>query len=219
MLPFLVIYILFLTEFFLSSTHQYLRHTETVSAALQYLETLYQRQPTLQLKIECYHMESKTVHYTDANGKRRTRTERVKVVTFRGQEHVTILESQDVTAHRLADTELRVYRLTKIKLDTAFTADAAYAAQKAAFTARHQNRDACYNLFVHFGLGTPPMRTRLLTYAVAYEQVPWLAAWDVSLLAHVLWVPALPWRMWLSAHTSKVAVTIHKRLRTRGPPT
>jgi uncharacterized protein YqfA (UPF0365 family) len=56
-----------------------------------------------------------------------------------------------------------------------------------------------------------------MTYAVAYDKVPWLVAWDVSLLAHLMFLPALPYRLWLSALTSKVAVTIHKQLRTGGP--
>eukprot|EP00977_Amphora_coffeiformis_P004157 scaffold846_cov168-Amphora_coffeaeformis.AAC.14 len=207
-IPLVVVYLLFLLEFTCSSTNQYLRKTESIPDALAFFDKLYRTKPTLSLSMECYHY--RTVTYEDSKGRKRTKRE--KVTTWRGTEHVTIVAWEDVTSHRLDQPRLSEYQLTKVRISKVFTADKNYERQKASFVNQNRHRDTHYNLFVNFNLkGFCP---RLLTY-VHYDGIPYLFGWDVVVLCHLLVIPALPYRIWLSSISGKQDTTIHKKLQTR----
>lgn len=208
LIPLAVLYILFMVEFTFSSTNRYLRHTESMQDALAFLDKMSNTKPDLSLSMECYHYETHTV--TDSDGKKKK--ERTKVTTWRGTHRINIVHCTDVTTNRLNERRLREFQLTKVKLDKTFTADANYETQKANFVQRNRHRDRHYNLYVNFDI--PGFRSRLMSY-VQFDKIPWLFGWDVMVLCHVLVLPALPYRIWLSSICGKLETIIHKKLETR----
>lgn len=64
----MMLYGLFMIEFFCSSTAKYLRNINVTEDIMDFMQRLYRTSPTLTLRIECYHHEWRTVSYTDSEG-------------------------------------------------------------------------------------------------------------------------------------------------------
>lgn len=81
---------------------------------MDYMDRLYQTEPTLSIKIECYHYETRVVYYTDANGNACSRTETYPVVTYTETEPVYITQWKDASVP-LQHSEVKEFEVTKVR--------------------------------------------------------------------------------------------------------
>jgi len=106
---------------------------------MDYMERLYSTEPTLSIKIECYHYETMVVYYTDANGNQCSRTETYPVVTYTEAENVYITSWED-TSTPLEQQELKEYEVTKVKVHKTFTGDSNFVEQCEYLVSRNRWR-------------------------------------------------------------------------------
>jgi len=234
---------LFLLEFFCSSTGKYLRNInktegecghfdvywvcaafyhntrtsfilQTVSSLLSdimdCLDRLYKTEPTLSIKIELYHYETRVVHYTDSNGNARTRNETYPVVTYTESEQVYITSWSDVSVP-LEHDEVKEFEVTKVKVHKTFTADQNFVDQCEALIARNRWRDLYYNFYTFYEIDG--YKSRVLAF-VDLDKRPKYLSFKWCLGAHLTLYPSLPYRIWMSSITGKVDTTVHKNICT-----
>ncbi|CAB9522805.1 transmembrane protein 151B [Seminavis robusta] len=206
-------YVFFLGEFWFSSTGKYLKNIHSNEDLHQYLKRMYATAPTLSITIECYHYETRVVHYTDSNGNSCTRTETYPVVTYVETEpiHIQSWEDQSVPL----DPKLIQFEVTKVRMHKTYTGDANLAAKSEDLIRRNRYRDLYYNFRTNYGI--EGFKERLLAF-VDLSKKPSMLNYPACLISHLLIFPALPYRLWLSAITGKLDATIHKRVETGDSP-
>ena len=111
-------YIYMLIESCCSAENQYLSSIQTDVSAIDFVDQLKRTDPQRVMMVECYHWETRTrtVHYTDSNGKTHTRTEtyQERVTTYTEEQVFPICYSQDISDP--AGLEFDVYGVARLKL-------------------------------------------------------------------------------------------------------
>ena len=110
--------VIVLIESFYSDELHYLKNIMEDETALEYIQRMREVPPKIYTAIECFHYEqrTRTVHYRDAKGNRKTRTETydVKVVTHLGSEEFRFGSWVDVSKRDMP--ALRGVALVRFKL-------------------------------------------------------------------------------------------------------
>lgn len=177
---------------------------------LDYMDRLYNTEPTLSIKIDLYHYETRVVYYTDSNGNHCSRTETYPVVTYSESEQVYITSWSDASV-QLEHSEIKEFEFTKVKVHKTFTADQNFAEQCRNLVARNRYRDVYFTLSTFFEIDGH--KKRVLAY-VDLDNRPEHLSFKWCLGAHLTLFPALPYRVWMSSITGKVDTTVHKNICT-----
>ena len=132
-----------------TSSLKYLKKKKTDTNMYKIMEQLFYGHPIIKLRCECYHYETHTEYYTDANGNRQSRSVTVPVVTHTDSEIIPYHSARDISGKFVLDTARGIllqkdYIKLKLKLIIDF-ADAIsysdYAKAKAEFEDRNRNYD------------------------------------------------------------------------------
>lgn len=201
-------------ECYTSSTGKYLRNMDTTRSVMEYLKQLYETAPKIYLTMKCYHMETFYTTTTDSKGNTTTTTYTAPVVTYRETEEVDIVSWDDVSVH-LTPREIHEYKLTKVKLTKIFTSDDNYTTQRNHLIARNRHRDVFFDVIVSYVI--EGFQTHVMSFVDLKEKPPFVG-WGYFVLAHLLFFPSLPYRIWISASTGKIQPVIHKAIQTTGSP-
>jgi len=180
------------------------------SDILDYMDRLYKTEPTLSIKIELYHYETRVVQYTDSNGNLCSRTETYPVVTYTESEEVYITSWSDASVP-LEHSEIKKFEVTKVKVHKTFTADQNFVEQCENLVARNRWRDLYFNFYTFFEIDGH--KSRVLAF-VDLDKRPKHLSFKWCLGAHLTLFPALPYRVWMSSITGKVDTTVHKNICT-----
>lgn len=146
----------------------------------------------------------------DIGGSLSAQTEDKPIVTWTGEESVNIVSWND-ESERVKSKEVYQHQFTKLKVNKTFLGDEAYEEQVRTFVNRNIYRDVSYNLIVTYEI--PGYESHLLSYVDLEKKSMWLScSW--GWVATILWIPSLPYRVWLSSITGKLETTVHKVIKT-----
>lgn len=212
---FAILYVMFIVEFWNSSTRKYLRNIDTTESLLQIMDRLYKQEPTLSLTVNCFHMESRTVTYYDHKGNSQTRIESYPVSTYSETEEVNISSWEDISSP-LKNDEVSAYLITKVKISKSYVAQGNHNAQCEALRSRNQHRDVMCNVISHYhvaGLKDGEKAEKMLVF-VDLAKRPALMTYNWSLFFHLTLIGAFPFRLWMSSITGMIETTVEKSLQT-----
>ena len=146
---FFISYIAYLVFESCTSSLKYLKQKKTDTNMYKMMEELFYGRPLIKFRCECYHYETRTEYYTDANGNRQSRTVTVPVVTHVDSEIFYYHSARDISGKFVLDSARgfmmkKDYIKLKLKLVIDF-ADAIsysdYAKAKADFEDRNRHYD------------------------------------------------------------------------------
>ena len=207
--------VIVLLESCVSHELDYLSNIKEDETAWEYIQRMHEVPPRINMVVECYHYETHThvVHYTDANGNQRSRTEtkKEKVVTY--VDHDGFSFGSWVDASEKDVPPLRSGALTLAKIDSSIvfgdqeTADD-YARQVAAMLARNRHRDD----FTDYSSSKeiPGLMKRISAYGDLRVKPFWIRPrffWIATLL-QMTW----PYRWLFRAKTAKIHHALKKMM-------
>ena len=207
--------VIVLLESCVSHELDYLSNIKEDETAWEYIQRMHEVPPRINMVVECYHYETHThvVHYTDANGNQRSRTEtkKEKVVTY--VDHDGFSFGSWVDASEKDVPPLRSGALTLAKIDSSIvfgdqeTADD-YVRQVAAMLARNRHRDD----FTDYSSSKeiPGLMKRISAYGDLRVKPFWIRPrffWIATLL-QMTW----PYRWLFRAKTAKIHHALKKMM-------
>ncbi|KAL9964277.1 hypothetical protein ACROYT_G027895 [Oculina patagonica] len=213
--------IVFIESFF-SHELDYLKNIMEDETAWEYIEGMHEVPPRINMVVECYHYETRTrvVHYRDAYGNQRSRTETYtkKVVTFVDRDEFFFDSWVDVSKREMP--ALSTVALTRVKIDSSIlfgdqeTADD-YERQVAEMLERNRHRD----VFTDYSSSKeiPGLKERISAYVDLRLKPFWIRPlffWIATLL-QMTW----PYRWLFRAKTAKTHYTLKKKIfKSTTPP-
>jgi len=200
----------------------YLSNIMEDETAWGYIQRMHDVPPRINMVVECYHYETHTrvVHYTDANGNRKSRTEtkKEKIVTYVDNDVFSFGSWVDDSAKDMPP--LSTVALTLMKIDSSIvfgdqeTADD-YVRQVAAMLARNRHRDDFTNYSSSKEI--PELMKRISAYVDLSVKPFWIRPrffWIATLL-QMTW----PYRWLVRAKTAKTHYALRKKMyKSRTPP-
>ncbi|PRP80031.1 cytochrome p450 family protein [Planoprotostelium fungivorum] len=166
-----ILFIIYWTMVLTAETYNYLKNFVHTDGFFHHIQTMKVTPPTLVFRCECYHYETRTVYgtesYTDSNGRsqtrRTTRTETVKVVSFRDSEEFRYSHYDDRSGD-LSDGVAR-FNIVRVEMTQGWVAgdnytQNEYLGQKNHFICRNQGRDTHFSQWDDFG--TPGFRSNMM---------------------------------------------------------
>ena len=214
--------VIVLLESCVSHELDYLSNIMEDETAWGYLQRMHDVPPRINMVVECYHYETHTrvVHYTDANGNRKSRTEtkKEKVVTYVDNDVFSFGSWVDDSAKDMPP--LSSVALTLVKIDSSIvfgdqeTADD-YVRQVAAMLARNRHRDDFTNYSSRKEI--PELMKRISAYVDLRVKPFWIRPrffWIATLL-QMTW----PYRWLVRAKTAKTHYALKKKMyKSTTPP-
>ena len=207
--------VIVLIESCISHELDYLSNIMEDETAWGYIQRMHEVPPRINMVVECYHYETHThvVHYTDANGNRRSRTEKKKekVVTYVDHDGFSFGSWVDVSEKDMP--LLSTGALTLVKIDSSIvfgdqeTADD-YVRQVAAMLARNRHRDDFSNYSSSKEI--PGLMKRISAYADLRVKPFWIRPrffWIATLL-QMTW----PYRWLFRLNTAKTHYALKKKM-------
>jgi hypothetical protein len=186
------------------NTLQYLQNAKASSE----VETLMKgyicdSRPKVFLNVRCWHTESST----DSDGNSSSRT----VITYNQDYDVPVLSYGDCTEVANGDINLHEFVLTKVKLQQSLVPDQNLLDRKKQLYEHNRHRDKYCEVTEQMDL--PDFIPHILCIA-AGKKKPYLLNPKAYLIAHMLVLPALPFRLWMGCITGKVRLDIRKQITT-----
>lgn len=145
----IVSYVAYIITEFCSKSFRFLCHKKDDNRMLQKMNSLFCGKPSVVFNCVCYHYETRTVHYTDSDGRSQTRSETYRVNTHFDSFVVPYHSVRDVSGPFVLNIDkanLMKKDLIKLKLELEITwADAIslsdYEDYKSDFIRRNENKD------------------------------------------------------------------------------
>lgn len=200
----IVLYGAFLAECFDSKLFHGLKQLQSQRSTLDYLENLYSAKPIVTMTIRCFHYETQTHHSGDA-----VHVHKVRIETLE-REKVVRLEDWEDISDRLHSSDFPSV-VTQIELETYFFGDDTFQRRLEDFIWRYRDCDDHYETEVELDLegGFQPY------FIMSYTRKPLLVTHVYYVVAHLLVLPSLPYRIWISSMTGKIEASIRKKVWTR----
>jgi len=210
------IYLFYLIDVFCTNSCKYLKNMDFVEDFVGHVERIKKVAPTIGFWCECYHYETRTrtVHYTDSEGKSQTRTETYeeKVVTHTETEYFTYQNFDDISGH--VTNDILVFIATKVKFSKAWSCGddrtrQLYELAHFNFIERNKYRDSHFSSSNVFRVDGFHERKLCLVELSKRSNIMSYAHYLIySLCLLCSW----PYRMWLENKTVRSRYHFQKRI-------